>query len=259
MKISIVTPVLNGERFLRQTVESVLVQSGDFELEYIIKDGGSTDRTLEILKDYQPHPSVQVISHPDGSLYDAINQGFTHATGDIGAWINADDTYTPDALAQVVTTFRSRPACQWLYGHCDIVNEEGRPIRRLITQYKKVVGRRFSLKKLLHENYINQPACFWRMSLWKAVGGLDVNYQYAADYGLWLKMAHAEGAPHPLASALANFRRCGLSLSDRFFVQQFQEEFCIAQPYSNTLTTWIHWLYIRRTILAYKLMQRFSA
>ena len=80
MKISVITPVLNGEKFIRQTVESVIHQQGDFELEYIVCDGESTDRTLDILAEY--NDKITVISKKDNSPQEAINKGMKVASGE---------------------------------------------------------------------------------------------------------------------------------------------------------------------------------
>ena len=86
--ISIVTPSYNQGMYIRETIESVLSQSGDFELEYIIIDGGSTDNTLEILKSYDDR--FIWISEPDKGQTDAINKGLARASGDILAFLNSD-------------------------------------------------------------------------------------------------------------------------------------------------------------------------
>ena len=239
MKISVITPVLNGERFIRQTVESVLSQKGDFELEYIIKDGGSMDGTLDILNKYTQHPAVTVVSQPDESLYDAVNQGFGHATGDIGCWINADDYYKSGAFQTAIRAFEKHPDRQWLYGRCDIVDDAENEIRKPVTWYKNLIGWRYSYKMLLCENYINQPATFWKMNLWKQVGGLSLDYKITADYHLWLKFAQ-ETKAIALHKKLAHFRRCGESISDNQFEQQFKEELEISNAFGSPFSKTIH-------------------
>ena len=84
-------------------MDSIHSQKGDFELEHIVCDGQSTDGTLEILKDY---PQAQVISRKDGGPFNAINYGMNLATGEIGAWLNADDVYCPGTLQKVVEYFQ---------------------------------------------------------------------------------------------------------------------------------------------------------
>ncbi|HEY4500327.1 MAG TPA: glycosyltransferase, partial [Candidatus Paceibacterota bacterium] len=100
MKFSIVTPVYNGQAHIRETIESVLSQEGDFEIEYFIMDGGSTDATVEIVLEYASRDKrVSVFSEKDSGMYDAVNKGFFKATGDVYAYINSDDVYEPGAFA----------------------------------------------------------------------------------------------------------------------------------------------------------------
>lgn len=254
MKISVITPVLNGVRFLRKTIESVLSQKGDFEVEYIIKDGGSIDGTLEVIQEFTNSPSLHLISKKDSSLYDAINQGFEYATGDIGCWINADDYYEPNAFQNVVEIFSESHRNKWTYGHCGIVNGQDVEHRKFITWYKNTLGKVYSYNLLLCENYINQPATFWKMDLWKSVGGLDLKYPIAADYHLWLKFAQYADAI-PLPKKLANFRRCGESISDTQFELQFRDELAAAKNFCNAIHYSLHAFNSWKTITAYKILR----
>lgn len=254
MKISVVTPVLNGEKFIQRTIESVLSQSGNLQIEYIIKDGESTDRTLQILDGYQHHPEVMVISKPDTSLYDAINQGFEHATGDIGCWINADDFYEPNTFQKAVDAFKKHPDREWLYGRCDIIDENENEIRKPITWYKNLIGWNYSHNMLYCENYINQPATFWKMDLWKRVGGLSNKYKIAADYHLWLKFAQ-ESKATALHQKLAHFRRCGESISDNQFEAQFDEGQNAAQEFAPPLPCAIHRFNCWKTKFVYRMLR----
>ncbi len=106
-KISIVTPSYNQAEFLERTILSVLNQNYP-NLEYIIIDGGSTDGSVEIIKKYEKFLAYWV-SEKDKGQADAINKGFKRATGDIVAWQNSDDTYSPDALQSVAGFFRQNP------------------------------------------------------------------------------------------------------------------------------------------------------
>lgn len=254
MKISVVTPVLNGERFIAQTIESVLGQQGDFELEYIIRDGGSKDNTLSIARSFAGDSRVTIISEKDQSNYDAINKAMAAVSGDIGCWINADDYYEPGAFQKVVETFKKFPDRMWLYGHCDIVDDQNKEIRKPITYYKNILGWRYSRKLLLCENYINQPATFWKMNLWRQVGGLSMQYRIAADYHLWLKMAQYSPAI-AIHDSLAHFRRCGQSISDNQFERQFPEELEIAAEYGGWLTQLIHRFNSWKTVTVYRLLR----
>ena len=137
MKISIITPVYNGEKFLRRTMDSIHNQKGDFELEHIVCDGQSTDGTLDILREY---PEARVISRKDGGPFNAINYGMDLASGEIGAWLNADDVYLPGTLAKVAEHFKKYEKCQWLYGNCPIIDANDQEIRKPITCYKELIG-----------------------------------------------------------------------------------------------------------------------
>lgn len=255
MKISIVTPVLNVVRFVRETIESVLSQEGDFEIEYVIRDGGSTDGTLDILNEYADHPAVRIISEKDESHYDAINKGINACDGDIACWINADDAYEPGALQTAAEAFRRQPDRQWLYAGCDIIDAEGREIRKPITRYKQLLGWRYSYHMLLCENYVNQPATFWTMDLWRKVNGLSLQYPIAADYHLWLKFAnHSKAIACP--QKLAHFRRYGESISDTQFEDQFQEELDIVRPFANPMQRLIHRFNCWKIVTVYRLMAR---
>lgn len=253
MKFTIVTPVLNGARFLRETVESVLSQCGDFELEYIVRDGGSTDGTLEILREYGDR--LRVVSAKDGGPAAATNAGMAEATGDIVAWLSADDVYEAGALQKVAELFRRHPQVEWCYGRCGIMNENGREIRRAVTWYKNLIGWAYSRNMLLCENYINQPATFWRRELWRKCGGLSTQYKAAFDYDLWLRMAQI-GRPAHLRARLARFRRHAGSISENLLVRQFAEEAGIAAAHGNALHRFLHELNRRKIVWVYRLLSR---
>lgn len=226
IKVTIVTPVLNGARFIRQTIESVLAQKGDFRLEYIICDGGSNDQTVEIAKEYQNH--CRLIQRIDSGPADAINFGMSKAEGEICGWLGADDLLLPGALQKVVRAFVNQPEYEWLYGRCRIIDECGNEVRRGITFYKNLLGYRFSRRVLWTENFINQPATFWRSGLWRRCSGLDTSYKAAFDYDLWLRFAK-QGSPLSLPLYLAAFRRHQDSISEQSFINQFNEELAISK------------------------------
>lgn len=251
MKISIVTAVLNGEQFIRETVESILSQDGDFELEYIVRDGESTDGTLEILKEYGDR--ITVVSKKDGSPQEAINAGFAMATGDVFAWLNADDVYLPGTLQTVVDAFNRRPKRQWCYGICSVMDSDGREIRKPITWYKTILGWFYSRHVLLTENYVNQPATFWKGKLWQEVCDLDGGFKAAWDYQLWLEMAGKSRAIS-IHKHLAKFRRHDASISETSFERQFDEELAISKRYGNFLHYWVHLFNRWKIVTVYKLL-----
>ena len=204
MKFSIVTPAYNTALHIAETIESVLSQAGDFEIEYTIMDGGSTDGTVEIIKKYEqllnekkyPIKCLGVTfkwqSEKDRGMYDAINKGFSQATGDIYAWINADDIYEPDAFQAIKETLETFPEIEWVKGTNTNIEAGG----TFIKQNKLRIYHQSWLQKGIYGRvayFIEQDTVFWRKSLWKKIGDIPNQYRYAGDYWLWIHFAqHAK-------------------------------------------------------------------
>ncbi|HEV2395258.1 MAG TPA: glycosyltransferase family 2 protein [Verrucomicrobiae bacterium] len=205
-RISIVTPSFNQGTFLEQTIRSVLDQNYP-DLQYVVVDGGSTDGSVEIIRKYADRLHWWV-SEPDAGQYDAINKGFGHTTGDIMAWLNADDKYLPWSFGVVADVMGSLPQIEWLTSLFHLFwNGDGRPMR---CEYHPGFSSRLILKGgtlpgcgWAAWSFIQQESTFWRRSLWERAGGrLDKNCNLAADYDLWVRFAiEAElfSTPIPLA------------------------------------------------------------
>jgi glycosyltransferase involved in cell wall biosynthesis len=183
-RISIVTPSYNQGPYIRRTIESVLSQ-GYPDLEYLVVDGGSTDETLGILREYERHLSWT--SEPDRGQSDALNKGFLRATGEVLAFLNSDDQYEPDALLRVGEFFASHPEAAWLTGRCRIIDDREQEIRPAITLYKNFWLRLHSYRVLQVINYVSQPATFWRREVAEFAGPFDESLHYAMDYDFWLR------------------------------------------------------------------------
>jgi len=252
LKISIITPVKNGEKFIKDTIASVFSQKGDFELEYLILDGKSSDSTIDIVKSFGN--KLTLISEKDEGPAQAINKGMHLATGDILAYLNADDLYEENCLAKVAQTFTFHPEVNWLFGRCRIIDSCGHEIRREITLYKNLLSLLGGRNLLLCENYINQPATFWRKEFWNLTGGMSEKLRAAFDYELWLKMYKLSN-PFFLRQYLAKFRRHDLSISEKFTRMQFGEELTIAKQYGGLLHGLIHDFNRRKILFFYKLMR----
>lgn len=203
MKFSVVTPSHNSERFIAETIESVASQAGDFEIEHIVVDNASTDRTRKIVAEYARrieegnYPvackavSIVLTSEPDEGMYDAINRGFRGATGDVFAWINSDDIYLPGAFQKVACCFDVYPDVRWLTGITSFIDSESNVVAKgACYLYCRDWLRRGVYGRARH--WVTQDSVFWRADLWRAVGGCDARLKLAGDYGLW--MAFAEKA-----------------------------------------------------------------
>jgi glycosyltransferase involved in cell wall biosynthesis len=197
-RITVVTPSFNQVRYLEAAICSVLAQDYP-NLEYVIRDGGSTDGSLDILRRYESQVA-QAVVEPDGGPADAINRGFAAASGDILAWLNADDLYLPGALHAVAATFTNRPEAQLVYGEGWYIDEAGRRIEPC-----RFVRRRFNRSYLVNRDPILQAAAFWRRSLWEATGPLDASLRWVFDWE-WFIRAHERTAFHYLPLDIAYYR-----------------------------------------------------
>jgi glycosyltransferase involved in cell wall biosynthesis len=219
--VSIVTPSLDQGAFVERTLESVLSQRGDFDLEYLVQDGGSSDGTLEILERHKDR--ISLVVEGDKGQADAVNRALRRARGEIVGWVNSDDLLRPGAVQAAVEAFRAAPSALWLHGRCDIVDEDDRPIRRPVAAYKNFRARRHRMDRLLVENYVSQMTVFWRRSLQDRVGLLDPSLRYTFDYDLWLRFASVT-PPVYLPRTLAAFRWRTGSKSGSSFEAQFAED-----------------------------------
>lgn len=127
MKISIITICFNNERDIRNTIESVINQTYP-DIEYIIKDGGSTDRTLNIVNEYKDRIS-KIISCKDNGIYDAINQGIEASTGDIVGLIHAGDRLYESTTIEKIAKFHEKENVDISYGGSASINEKGETVR----------------------------------------------------------------------------------------------------------------------------------
>jgi glycosyltransferase involved in cell wall biosynthesis len=220
-RFSIITPSLNQAAYLGRTIESVLGQQGDFDLEYLVLDGGSTDGSAEVLRRYEGRLAYRI--EKDAGQADAINKGLRAVTGDLVGWLNSDDLLYPGALARVAAAFAARPDAAWLHGGCEIVDEQDRPIRRWVTAYKDFRCRHYTRRALLVENFVSQMTVFWRRSAMERVGLLDASLRYSFDYEYWLRLS-ALGDPIYLPERLAAFRWYTASKSGANFERQFGED-----------------------------------
>ncbi|MCE5251433.1 glycosyltransferase [bacterium] len=203
--VSVVIPCLNRAHYLVPTIESVLRQDYP-RIECIVVDGGSKDGTTGILEGYGDR--IRWISEPDGGHADAINKGWRMSTGDILAWLNADDLYVlPGAVGGAAEFMRANPGVDVVYGDYMTIGDDGNVISDIIKPPRWDLV--YAVKHCVP--MITQPASFIRRSILEKVGWLDPEFRNGKDHELWLRIGRA-GTIRYAPLLFAQVRRCkGLS------------------------------------------------
>lgn len=185
--VSLITTSFNAVSYIKQTIDSVISQPGDFKIEYILQDALSTDGTWEIIQqfaqEYKHDKRISVIieSAKDGGMYAGINKGLSKMTGSIWGYLNADDILMPGALRNVVEYFETHEATEMIYGQGLYINEQG----KFFGLYPS-----FDLNEvpLVDNCYISQPSVFLRKNIYQKLGGFNSLIKNSGDYEYWLRV-----------------------------------------------------------------------
>ena len=177
---SVVTPTYNQSAFLRETIESVLSQDYP-NIELIVIDDGSTDKTPQILAEYTGR--IQWESQKNMGQTPTINKGWAQSKGEIITWLNSDDTFLPGAVKKAVDYLRAHPDVGIVFGDTLFTEADGTPLE----QTKRLKGFDFKKFVVKCENVIPQPSAFIRRSVLENTGPLDPSYYYFMDWDFWLR------------------------------------------------------------------------
>jgi glycosyltransferase involved in cell wall biosynthesis len=176
--ISIITPAYNSEKFIEKTILSVINQ--DFTpYEYIIVDGNSTDKTLDIVNKYKSHIDC-LISEPDKGMYDAINKGIMLAKGDIIAYLNSDDIYLPNALKKIAGKYEDKKF-DLCFGYTKFIG----PDDEAKFTHKAINFSPYNVLALQRLPFCQQ-SCFFSRQLYDRLNGFDANLKYVGDTKFFL-------------------------------------------------------------------------
>jgi glycosyltransferase involved in cell wall biosynthesis len=197
-RITMVTAVYNGEKYLEATIRSIIEQ-GYPNLEYIIVNDGSTDGTVDIIKRYEGQLACWV-SQPNRGLYAALNEGFARSTGEVMGWLNASDRMYEKGLFVVGSVFAKFPELEWITGRPTACNQAGMAVfiggLRRWSQYRFLAGA---------NKHIQQESTYWKRTLWEKAGGLDESYRAEGDFELWVRFfRHAR--LYPVDALIASYR-----------------------------------------------------
>jgi glycosyltransferase involved in cell wall biosynthesis len=179
-KISVITVVFNNEDTIADTIDSVAAQ-GYANLEYIVIDGLSKDRTLDRIKERKGIIS-KLISEQDAGIYDAMNKGIALATGDIIGFINGDDFYLPGTLAKVAKTFKEHPQLEACYG--DLCYVKQNDPQTVVRHWRSSAFVPAAFEKGWAPPH---PTFFVRRDVYERFGSFDLGYRIAADVELMMR------------------------------------------------------------------------
>ncbi len=208
--VSIVTPSYNQAAYLHETMQSVLNQDYP-KIEYLVVDGGSTDGSVEIIKEFESRLTWWC-SEKDRGQAEAINKGLQRAKGEYIAWLNSDDLYLPGVISAVVALFTKHPDAAMVHGDVFAIDETGRTTNR-------ITYGDWGIEGLMQFRIIGQPAVFMRREALEAAGYLDLEYHFLLDHQLWLRVGQQGKIiynPEPWASARFHPEAKNVALASAF-------------------------------------------
>lgn len=211
MRVSIITVCYNRVETIERAIRSVSKQ-GYEDMEYIIIDGGSTDGTVDIIKKYERDIAYWVSEKDDG-IYEAMNKGLSHATGEIVAFLNSDDWYEENIISKIAQRFEDKKVrilCGDVYCH-----HNGTISRYCVN---KEIEEEIRFRMIYW-----QPAMFVRRELFELYGGFDTRYQIAADYDWMLRIYDRHVVISLIDMVMTNFSYGGISTQADMFLIQAEE------------------------------------
>jgi glycosyltransferase involved in cell wall biosynthesis len=236
LKISIITPSFNHEKYIRDTIESVLNQNYS-NFEHIVIDGGSLDKTIEILKEYK---HLKWISEKDNGPVEAIIKGFKMSSGNIFTWLNSDDYFEKNIFKDIAEAFKYEKT-RIIVGNMMLVG----PNRNILFEnnYNDIYYLDYLVR--INSDIIRQPSTFFRKELFYEVGGFDYSLKLVWDYDLFLKMLKTS-KPKFVNKLFAYQRIYETTLSRSSLRRQALEIFKVSRRNGARLCDKINYLILKR-------------
>ncbi|MDC3037770.1 glycosyltransferase [Candidatus Pelagibacter sp.] len=244
-KLSIVTPNLNGGKYIEQTIKSVINQK-NIDIEYIIIDGGSTDDSHAIIKKYLKHIKHFRIKK-DKNMYEAVKYGFSLASGNILTWINSDDFYYKNCLSKILKKINERNL-NWV----NCISSSLHKKNYFTYPYPFYFPRNYILKEKCHKSdygFIPQESTFFSKKLYFKCGQIPIRYKYAGDFYLWKKMAKYEKL-HPLNVKCAIFRKRKGQLSGNMnaYYKEIKKKYFYKSNFLRLFVSFFYFIFFYRKI-----------
>tara|TARA_E500000178_G_scaffold329558_1_gene360587 strand:+ start:364 stop:1137 length:774 start_codon:yes stop_codon:yes gene_type:complete len=249
---SIVIPTLNSEKYLKETIRSIISQDKSINIQLIFSDGGSKDQTLEIIKSINEKNCLKEIIYNQIGLTKALNEGFKKAKGKYLTYLNSDDMLSKNALINIKNNFEQKKNNEWIIGFCENVGDKYF-LNNLVNFYKKNLLKFINFNLLSINNVISQPSVFWKKSFFHKVGEFDENIKFNMDYDMWLRMIKVS-KPDVIDNNISFFRRHNKSLSHNNLISQFKEKYKIMRIHNkNLVISTIHLLLSAFIVFIYKI------
>lgn len=237
IKISVITISYNHVSFIEDTIKSIISQKGNFYLEYIIIDGGSTDGSVDVIKQYDFLISSKTIpirclgieykyiSEKDKGPTHALNKGLKMLTGEIVGILNSDDIYTEGTFNKIVEAFQLNIEVEIVYG--DVV---------FIDESKKIIGihkgkRNLSINDFKNQTMLIQPEVFIKKSVLDKIGLFDESLAYANDYEFWLRALKNKIKFMYIPEKLVYFRKRNTARSSGIYPEVLWETLLVQYKY----------------------------
>ena len=199
MDFTIITPVYNGEKYIRETIDSIINCAEGINAEIIVINDGSTDQTQKILENYGTQ--ILLLNQVNAGEANAVNKGISSASGRFSLVVSADDPLLSEELfARALKIFNENPSCVVVYPDWQMIDENGEVLLEKECE-------EFSFKKMLGEfNCIPGPGAVFSTTVAKKIHGRNPEYRFTSDYDFWLRMAlHGDFIRIP--SILAQWRQ----------------------------------------------------
>lgn len=233
--VSIITVVFNGEKHIEKSIASVLNQTYS-NIEYIVIDGGSTDRTIDLIKKFENKIDLW-ISEPDNGIADAFNKGIAQAQGEIIGIINSDDWYELNTVSLVVDSLKQGDV---IYGNMQCWRTD-------IKDYVFMANHKY----ISREMSINHPTVFVKKSIYDKWGCYNPDYKIAMDYEFFLRLYCNKVKFYYLNQVLANMRLEGIS--NKSYIKGYNEVRTAKNKYMGNNV--LNYLYYLKQILTTTLPQ----
>ena len=211
--ISVITVVLNGEKYLEEAILSIIKQTYN-NIEFIIIDGGSTDRSLDIIQKYENNIDLW-ISEKDSGLYNAMNKGIALSSGDFVGFVGSDDYLYLNTLEKLAKAAQ-KETIDYTVGPVDIIRENGQPKEKILVLPNFLMQNRFIFDMATHH-----LSFYVSRKIINKIGNFDENFNIRSDYDMTIRVISKSKKKFNFTDSVGSFREGGVSGSYSSYFENF--------------------------------------